>query len=277
MESFSRGDLRFEVSDHGPPGGEVVIALHGFPADRRCWDAVAGGLVAAGYRCLAPDQRGYGAGCLASRRAEYRLDLLAGDVLALADAAGVERFHLLGHDWGAVVAWYLAGAFPERVATLVAVSVPHPGAMLAAAVHGPQALRSWYMLAFQVPGVEHLLGVAGGRYFEAALRRSGLGPQAARRYATRCSDADLARGALAWYRALPWSRSLLPICPVGVPTTLLWGREDRFVTSAAVAASARFAAGPYRLVEVEGSHWLPEEEPERVAAAVLDALASSAG
>jgi len=268
VDTFTRGALRFEVSDAGRRDGEPVVLLHGFPADRHCWDGATARLVDAGYRTLAPDQRGYTAGAAPPGRRDYRVDLLAGDVVALADAAAVDRFHLVGHDWGAAVAWYLAGAHPERVATLTALSVPHPAAMRATLVSGGQALRSWYMLAFQVPGTEQVLAARRGELLRRVLGASGLGPEAAARYAARARTPDGLRGPLAWYRALPWS-GRTPTHRSPVPTALVWGQRDRFITGAAARACGRFVTGPYELVEAPASHWLPEEEPELVARTVL--------
>jgi pimeloyl-ACP methyl ester carboxylesterase len=132
MERFTNAAFSFEVTDtaaagrDGPQG--VAILLHGFPQDRRCWDRVTPALAACGYRILAPDLRGYSPGARPAARSAYRNSQLAADVLALADAAGAKRFYLAGHDWGAVLAWYLAGRHPGRVSSLAALSVPHPQA-----------------------------------------------------------------------------------------------------------------------------------------------------
>ena len=127
MERFTNAAFSFEVTDtaaagaRGPEG--VVILLHGFPQDRRCWDRVTPALAAGGYRVLAPDLRGYSPGARQAARSAYRNSQLAADVLALADAAGAERFHLAGHDWGAALAWYVAGRHPGRVTSLAAAGL----------------------------------------------------------------------------------------------------------------------------------------------------------
>jgi pimeloyl-ACP methyl ester carboxylesterase len=272
MDTFTRGPLRFDVDDVGPADGEVVVLLHGFPADRRSWVAVAAHLTGAGYRVLAPEQRGYSPGAQPASRRDYRLELLAGDVLTMVDAAGAGRFHVVGHDWGAAVAWYLAARHPERVSSLTAVSVPHPGAMRDSLLSSTQALHSWYMVAFQVPGAERLLGLRGGAAFRRSLRSSGLGEEAARRYAARSVDGGM-RGPLGWYRALPFS-ARDGIGTVHVPTLMLWGRRDRFLTRKAAEGSSRWVDGPYQFVELDGTHWLPEEAPGDVARPILDLLSS---
>src|ERR1700760_2302827 len=171
MEHFSNGALSFQLTDTGPASpaepagsGQAVILLHGFPQDRRCWDGVGAALARDGYRVLAPDLRGYSPGARPAARSAYRNSELAGYVLALAGAAGADRFHLVGHDWGAALAWYVAGRYPERVTSLAALSVPHPQAFGRAMVSSNQAVRSWYMAACQLPFLpERALSRRGGQ------------------------------------------------------------------------------------------------------------------
>jgi pimeloyl-ACP methyl ester carboxylesterase len=271
MESFTHDNLTFEVTDLGPADGEAVILLHGFPADRHSWDAVAGRLVAADLRILAPDQRGYSPEARPTTRAAYRPEALASDVLALADQAGVDRFHIVGHDWGAVVAWYLAAADPDRVATLTAVSVPHPAAMAHAWRTSTQVLRSWYMVAFQVPVLPELaLSWHQGAAVARALRASGLGTEAAERYASRAARPGGFTGPLGWYRALPLG-SAIGATAVRVPTVMIWAPGDQFIGRGAAERAAAWVRASYRFVEVAGGdHWLPEEAPGAVADAVID-------
>jgi pimeloyl-ACP methyl ester carboxylesterase len=275
IEQYAHDELSFDVSDHGPVDGRVVILLHGFPEDRHCWDRLTPALTGAGYRVLAPDLRGYSPGARPAGRRAYTIDRAAGDTLALADAAGAARFDIVGHDWGAVVAWYLAGHFPARVRTLTALSVPHPQAFGRALARSTQALHSWYMLFFQVPGApEWLLRRAGARRFAASLARSGLGPDSARRYAARVAEPAGMTGPLNWYRAMPFNRRDR-LGPMATPTLLIWGDRDRFLTRAAAEACARYVAGPYRFVPLVGaSHWLPSEAADDVAPPLLEHLAS---
>jgi pimeloyl-ACP methyl ester carboxylesterase len=185
LTGLDNDDLYFPVRDVGPLDGRVIIALHGFPQTSSCWNQLADHLAPAGYRVLAFDQRGYAPGARPSAVEAYRLERLAGDVLALADKAGVERFDLIGHDWGASVGWYLAAARPDRIRTLTAVSSPHPRAFLAA-MPGVQGLRSWYILLFQLPWLpEYLMRVGVGPWcpqvydrvaWQILRRRSGCCP-----------------------------------------------------------------------------------------------------
>ena len=157
MDQFRRDGLVFDVRDEGPADGPVVVLLHGFPQRNSSWDAIIERLTAQGYRCLAPNQRGYSPGARPQRRRDYRIPELVADVGALIDASGAQRVHVVGHDWGAAVAWSVAAEMPERLATVVPVSVPHPAAFLKAIPTSRQGLASWYMYFFQLPYVPELL------------------------------------------------------------------------------------------------------------------------
>lgn len=298
MQHFTRDGLTFDVTDDGPADGRVVIALHGFPEDRRCWDGLLPQLTAAGCRVLAPDQRGYSPGARPRGRRAYTVAELAADVLALADVAGAERFDLIGHDWGAAVAWQLAAHHGRRVRTLTALSVPHPKAMADALLRSRQLARSWYMLFFQIPRLpEWALRAAGPERAVASLERDGLDPGSARRYALRMQDLAAMKGAINWYRAIPLSgrgapagpgaparqgapakrrvpsRQAAPGARVTPPTLMIWGDRDRYVTRAAVERSARYVEGPYRLEVLAGAtHWLPTGATEQIGPLILEHL-----
>jgi pimeloyl-ACP methyl ester carboxylesterase len=272
INQYSRQGLTFDVSDSGPVGARVVILLHGFPEDRHCWAEVATAVNTAGCRTLAPDQRGYSPGARPAGRRAYTLDHLAGDVLALADAAEASRFDVVGHDFGATVAWYLAGHYPERIRSLTALSVPHPQAFAEAFGHSNQALRSWYMLFFQLPGLPEL--ALRRPRLVADLRGSGLDEASARRYAARAATAGAATGPLNWYRAIPFQlRGRLG--PANTPALYVWGDGDRFVTRAAAERCAHHVTGPYRYLPLVGaSHWLPSSSAGQVTPPLLEHLAT---
>ena len=210
METFARGALTFDVIDSGPADGEVVVLLHGFPQTPQSWDRVVPHLHEAGYRTLAPAQRGYSPGARPTGRKAYATDELVEDARALIEAAGVERAHVVGHDWGAAVAWGLAAAHPDRVASLTALSVPHTGAFLRAMTHGPQLPHSWYMLAFQVPGLAERFvgpGTPGGRArFTGVMRKAGMPGDSVQRSATVLSDPGAFTAAVNWYPRDPVRR-----------------------------------------------------------------------
>ncbi|WP_375426324.1 alpha/beta fold hydrolase [uncultured Friedmanniella sp.] len=275
LTQFTSEGLVFDVVDAGPLDGPVVIALHGFPQTSAAWAEVTPVLTDAGFRVLAPDQRGYSPGARPQAVSAYSLDHLCADVLALADAAGADRFSVLGHDWGAIVAWTLAGSRPDRVTTLTAVSVPHPAAFVRSFA-GTQLLRSWYMAAFQVPGLpERVLRAHGGRRLRSFLLSSGApDPETAVRL---FADPRAATGALNWYRALRQPSSVKAGL-TRVPTLYVWSDGDTALGRRGAEGTERFVRAPYRFVALEGvSHWVPEERPVELGELVVDHLLAHAG
>lgn len=280
MDTFTHAGFVFDLTDTPPASGseaaDTVVLLHGFPEDRHCWDAMTPALTAAGYRVLAPDLRGYSPGARPVARSAYATARMTGDVYALADAAGVERFHLVGHDWGAALAWSVAAERPARLKSLTALSVPHPMAFARAVFTGSQALRSWYMAACQLPWLpEFVLSARGGQAMRQALVRAGLDPASAARYAARAAHRGDMRGPVNWYRGLPFSLRR-PVGSVDVATLFVRGTADRFIARAGAEACGRYVTGPYRYVALDGaSHWLPEQASDEVAALLIEHLRAS--
>lgn len=274
IRAFTNDGFTFDVSDTGPIDGEIVVCLHGFPQPASSWHQVADRLNANGLRVLAPTQRGYCASARPLRRRDYAIDKLAGDVVALVDAAGVERVHLVGHDWGAAVAWQVAAAHPERLATVTPVSTPHPGAFAKSMTHSSQLAHSWYMVAFQIPWLpEKAMGATGVERATTSLARDGLSDDAARAAAALLTDPAVARGMIGWYRALPLSAKS-PAGKVDVPCVYIWSDGDHYLGRWAAEHTAEWVTGPYRFVEISGgTHWLPDSHPDRIADAV-SAIAS---
>jgi pimeloyl-ACP methyl ester carboxylesterase len=271
MELYEAGGFRFDVSDSGPSEGDVVILLHGFPESRRAWEGVSPQLAEAGYRVLAPDQRGYSPGARPRARSAYRQRLLCDDVLALADAAGAERFHVVGHDWGGAVAWSLATFHPERVVTMTSLATPHPRAMVTAMYKGTQLFRSWYMLAFQLPFLpEQLIAGRGQKRFRQQLVQTGLPAEDADLYLSHLAEQGAATGALNWYRAMPFETPW-KMSPVSVPVLYVYAGNDAALGRKAADLTEGFVQGDYRFeVLRDASHWLPEERPAEIARLVLD-------
>lgn len=276
MERYDRDGLIFDVRDAGPPDGPVVVLLHGFPQHHDSWDAVIDRLVARGYRCLAPDQRGYSTGARPSRRRDYRTSELVADVGALIDASGARRVHLVGHDWGAAVAWGVAAAMPERLATVSPVSVPHPGAFVKSFATSRQGLASWYMYFFQLPRIpEWLLTGRNGAFAVKALRRSGQTAAMAERDARAMREPGAATGWINWYRAIPLSDLRAIRQRISVSTMYVWSDGDIALLPKAARDTARYVDGEYRFEILPGvSHWIPEEEPDKLADLLLDWFAA---
>ncbi len=270
ITTFSNDGFTFEVLDSGPIDGEVVVCLHGFPQPASSWDQVAEGLRAAGFRVLVPTQRGYSADARPTSRRAYTTAKLAGDIVALIDSAGVDKAHIVGHDWGGGVAWQLAASHSERCATVTSVSTPHPGAMVASMTRSTQLLHSWYMLAFQIPWLpEQLMAKAGVERAKTALMQDGLGEAAAAASAALVCDPATARGMIGWYRALPYAGKE-PIGEIDLPCAYIWSDGDRYLGRLAAEHTADWVTGPYRFVEITGgTHWLPDSHPKRVTDTVV--------
>ena len=275
MDSYARVGLCFDVLDAGPLDAEVVILLHGFPATRMSWDAVVPALTGAGYRVLAPDQRGYSPGAQPAGRLAYRMKELVDDVLALADAVGADRFHLVGHDWGGAVAWALAARCPQSLHTLTVVGTPHPRAFQRALLNSTQALRSSYMLFFQLPWLpERFLSVRRGRLAARWLTWSGLTEERALGYLRTLRARGALTPALNWYRALPYALMAdMAADTVTVPTLYVWSTGDVAFSRAAAEGTARWVSGSYRFEVLHGvSHWVPEEAPDGLARLLIEHL-----
>lgn len=268
IHSFTHEGLTFDVLDEGPVEGPAIVLLHGFPERASQWDAVGEILHRQGFRTLAPDQRGYSPGARPSGRSAYRMSKLVGDVAALIEAYGAP-VHLVGHDWGAAVAWATAATHPELVRTLTTVSVPHPSAFVRSMLVSEQALRSWYMLAIQVPGGVELLARRRPATVSRLLRRGGMRREDVDRFWTDIVEYGALPGALAWYRAIPLSaRSGTP--PVRVPTTHVWSDRDTALSRRGAELTASWVRAPYELVVLQGvGHWIPTRVPETLAEIVV--------
>ncbi len=276
MEQFRRGELVFDVRDAGPPDGPVVVLLHGFPQRNDSWDPVIEILTAQGFRCLAPNQRGYSPGARPRRRRDYRISELVADVGALIEASGAQRVHLVGHDWGAAVAWGVAAEMPERLATLTPISVPHPAAFLKAIPTSRQGLASWYMYFFQLPWLpERLLLSRGGAVAAAALRRIGQTAANADRDVRAMKEPGALTAGLNWYRAMPLSDLRAASAEITVPTMYIWSDGDAALLAKPAHDTARYVSGEYRFETMPGaSHWLPEERPDTIGRLLLDWFAA---
>lgn len=262
----------------GPADGERVLLLHGFPQFAESWSQQLTALGTAGYRALAVDQRGYANAARPDRVADYALDRLVDDALAFAAALGGGPFHLVGHDWGGLVAWAVASAHPDLLASLTVLSTPHPTALRQALAADPdQVRRSSYIPYFQQPGgvAEAALlahGAAGLRH----LYAEALPPHQVDTYVTRLAGPGALTAALNWYRALPEA----PTPPAGrieVPTLFVWGDQDPALGRTAAEATGALVDADYRFeVLADAGHWLPEAHARFVEPALLAHLAAHA-
>ncbi len=266
------GELVFDAVTTGPADGRLVLLLHGFPQTSWSWRGVWPALADAGLRVVAPDQRGYSPDARPNGVDAYRMTHLVADVMGMLDHLGADRADVVGHDWGAAVAWHVASRHPERLRTLTAVSVPHPLAFLHALRTDPdQRARSQYMRDWQDEGRTERAMLDGG--LEQVF--GGIPGVAVEQYLTALRKPGALTAALSWYRAQ--SRADLEgLAPVAVPTLHVWSDADPALGEVATRASAQHVAAPYRLEVLGGvSHWIPEEAPDRLAALVLEQLRSA--
>jgi len=259
--------IEYEVTGDGRP----VVLLHGFPDSGRLWRHQVPALAAAGFKVIVPDLRGYGRSDKPSEATAYRLDLLVGDVLAVMSAAGAERAHVVGHDWGAAVAWATALMAADRVDHLVALSVGHPATFFGEGFE--QQEKSWYMLLFQFAGIAEAWLSADGW---ANFRAWGGHPDTDAAVAELEENGSLTPG-LNYYRANMrperFLRSDLVPPPVRAPTMGMWSSEDFALTEAQMTRSAANVAGPWRYERLDGpGHWMQLEAPNEVNRLLVDFL-----
>jgi pimeloyl-ACP methyl ester carboxylesterase len=271
MRRITGDGVELAVRDDGD--GPPVLLIHGFPDSSRLWRHIAPALHRAGVRTVAPDLRGFGDSDRPEAVEDYALRHSVRDMVAVLDALGIERARVVGHDWGAVVAWALALRAPERVERLAALSVGHPASARRRTIEDRE--KAWYMLLFQFAGVaEELLA----RDDWALLREWLHGQGDLDHYL-----ADLARpGALTaglnWYRANSHPRRELgdrpPAPPVTVPTLGVWGSGDPYLREAPLRESGAHVDAPWRYERIDGAgHWIPLDVPEELGRLLVDFLA----
>lgn len=280
------GEITLALAEAGT-GDDLVVLLHGFPELSHSWRHQLPALAAAGYHAVAPDLRGYGDSDAPSEVADYAFPKLVGDIVELIGALGARRAHLVGHDWGGSIAWALAARSPGLVRSLTILNSPHPVASAETRQVPEQQQKSWYMLLFQFVGVaEEWLSkddFANLRNFVFATAAPGTFPPADQ--AVFCEA--LARegrltAALNYYRAnIPpenWLKPPPELPPIEVPTTILWGEADAYMSGMLLERSMQKVAGPLHVERLPGvSHWVQQEVPDRVNALLLAALSRARG
>ena len=249
----------------------AVLLLHGWPDSHRLWRHQVPALTTGGFRTIAPDLRGFGASDRPEDVAAYGLANILGDIVGLLDRLRIERAHVVGHDWGAAVAWALAAFLPDRVDRLVALSVGHPAAFRAAGL--AQREKSWYMLLFLFEGVaERWLSDDDYANFRAWSRHPD-----ADAVISELSRPGALTASLNWYRAnLPPSvlvEPALEVPPVSRPTLGLWSKDDMALIEENVTGSAAHVTGEWRYERIDGAgHWIPLEAPDELTGLLLDFL-----
>jgi pimeloyl-ACP methyl ester carboxylesterase len=258
--------IEYEVTGEGRP----VVLLHGFPDSGRLWRHQVPALAAAGFRVIVPDLRGYGKSGQPEAVGAYSVALLAGDVQAVLAAEQVSRAHVVGHDWGAALAWVLATFAPDHVDHLAVLSVGHPATFLRTL---EQRQLSWYMLLFLFPGVaERWLSEHNWANFRSWARH----PDADQVIADLDATGSLIPG-LNWYRANmrpeAWAAPPPRLPPVPAPAMGIWSTGDMALSEVQMTDSAQSTAGPFRYERLDGpGHWMQLDAPDQVNELLLDFL-----
>jgi pimeloyl-ACP methyl ester carboxylesterase len=262
-------EFRARVAGFDNRDGEGVILLHGFPETSIMWEPLLDKLSDAGFRVVAFDQRGYSPGARPFMQNDYTQGKLATDVLAVADTVGFKTFHIVGHDFGGALAWFVADRYPQRVISLTSLSTPHPAALNEAlGAARPQWLRSSYVLFYRMPVLpEIVLGFNQAAYL-GYLKWQEHPPEQRDEYRRVFSEPGALRATLNWYRAFEF-RSLDPLGMIQVPTLFIWGRRDGAFSRDATIKTANRMDAPYQLHRVNAGHFLMLEVPDLVAEQLL--------
>jgi pimeloyl-ACP methyl ester carboxylesterase len=267
--------LTFDALVAGREDAPLVLLLHGFAESMQCWRAQATALAGAGYRALAPSQRGYSplARPDPADFAQYHIERLMDDAMAIVAASGLgeARFHLAGHDWGGSIAWALADRYPQRIASLAILSRPHPNAFNRALLmeDGEQARRSRHHKAFLEPGAEDVVLADGCKWLRDRWRAAGVPEPAMALHLAVLGNREAMSAALAWYRARGAIRS--PLGLIHAPTLFIWGDADDTVGRIAAEGTTDFVAAPYRFEVLPGvGHFAADQAPDRVSELMLE-------
>lgn len=273
----TRSGFTFITDTAGPAGGALVLLLHGFPESRHSWRAALPALATAGYRAVAPDQRGYSPGARPDPKdlANYAFDKLIADAIDIADAAGAQgkRFHLVGHDWGGQVSWGVAGKHPDRLASLTILSRPHPASFRRALQKedGDQKHRSRHHRKFLEPETGPMLMEEDARRLRRNLATQGVPEAAIEEHLGVLGSPEALEAALAWYRA---NKGLAAeIGTIEVPTLYIWGDADATVGPEAAHGTREFVGAAYGMEVLPGiGHFVMDQAPAKAVDLLLQHL-----
>jgi pimeloyl-ACP methyl ester carboxylesterase len=277
-------NINLHVVTDGPENGTPVILLHGFPEFHHGWKKQIPALVQAGFRVIVPDQRGYNLSDKPKGVAAYNVDILALDIIGLFDHFGIQKARLVGHDWGAAVAWTVAIQHPERLEKLAILNVPHPDVMTDFILHSPaQRKKSWYIFFFQIPWlVEWVLSKNDFEYLARMLKQSGrkgtFTDEDVVEYKKAWSQKGAVTGMLNWYRAIvrrglrsAFGQKTSPR-RIHVPTMMLWGKRDVALSADMVQPSIDLCDNGELTFFDKATHWVQHDASEEVSQKLIEFL-----
>lgn len=278
FEYIQTNGIKLHVAVSGPKDGELVVLLHGFPEFWFSWRKQIRVLADAGYRVVAPDQRGYNKSDKPEGRSAYSINKLEQDILGLIEHYGHENAAVVGHDWGGGVAWQLASTHPEKVNRLIVINMPFPSVLPKVLPKKPsQALKSSYMLFFQIPLLpEKILSSKDYAYMAKALvqtsRKGTFTEDELDAYRVAWARPRALTSMLNWYRAIPYSTKHIPNGTIDLPVKIIWGIGDQFLSKELAEESLNHTSNSTVAWVEKGTHWVHQEQPDYVNEQILKFL-----
>jgi pimeloyl-ACP methyl ester carboxylesterase len=279
QRELAANGMTFDVREAGPPAGdgksEPVLLLHGFPETSHMWVGLMEALAENGYRCAAPNMRGYSSGARPDGADNYHYETLVSDVFAIADTLGLERFHLVAHDWGAIVGWAVLSTDDARIASFTSLSIPHYRSFAEAVRDDPdEEFYRGLLVSFVDPNTAPTLSANDAVAMRAFW--TSHSDEEIEDYVSVFKQPYAVQAALNYYVACDkHARALdgpVEFGPVSTPTLLLWGKDDVACRQAMVDGGAKYMSGPYKRVDLEAGHWVIQEKPDEVRDEVLTFL-----
>lgn len=268
IQEFKKDNLIFNVIDSGPIDGIPVVFLHGFPETSKIWQHSSTILNEKGFRTYALDQRGYSLKAQPKKRADYAIQHLADDVKVLLDLIA-EPVYLVGHDWGAVVAWEVALRYPDKIKHLTAISVPHKAAFMRAFYSSKQLLKSYYMGLFQLPWLPEFLFNKTPKIGHALLKNSGMTDAQLNDFKQEMVIEKRLTPSLNWYRGLPFSSNRTLLKKAKMPTLFIWGKDDIAIDAKGVQLNHHYVDAPYTEIHLDANHWIPVQNYQELTDLIL--------
>lgn len=268
--------LTFKCRVAGNPTDEPVILLHGWPETSHMWIKLMEQLSAQGYYCIAPDQRGFSPQARPTKVKDYAIEFLAKDVIRIADAFGIKKFQLIGHDWGSAIGWAVVNFYPERVKSWTAMSVPHIRAFSdALRFDKKQKKMSQYMAFFQWRGIpEWFLLKKDRENLRKTWKKSA--PEELKDYLDVIGNKPALKASLGYYRAnyktLKKGKGAAHYGDVKTPTLMIWGSKDIAIGPVGIDGTAQYMKGPYERIDLAAGHWLMQEAFDDCYQAILPHL-----
>jgi len=272
FDYISTNGIKLHTAFSGPKEGKPVILLHGFPDAWFGWESQIHALSSAGFRVIAPDQRGYNLSNKPKGKKNYRMNILVQDILGLADNLGLDKFYLAGHDFGAIVGWSIAMSSPERLHRLVIANVPHPQVMQKyLRSNFAQLRKSWYAIFFKIPKMpEWFVRRRNWKLLMSAMAK-GLSEEERNRYREAWAQENAITSMINWYRAVSLRSSGSNVsAQITVPTLILWGKQDPHLSYEMAELSLDVCENGQLIAFDEASHWVHQDEPDRFNQLLID-------